>query len=330
MRSSRSISGLDRLGHRLGELGRLEPPAQLDDLRLALAELVLDGLELLAQHVLALRVGHLLLGLGLDLALELQHLDLARERLRHRRQLHLDVVLLEEPLLVLGLHVEEARDEVADAQRVLDLRELHADLGREARGQREGLVGQLAQAPEVRLDRDVLLRRLGQRLDQRLEDRLLLLDELGAGARHALDDDAHALGRADELADERHRADLLQVAGRRVLGLAGLEEQEEHPVAGERLVHGLDRLGARDRERRRRQRQHHRVAHRQDRQLGRQRGNVCDRRIGHGYEWRRQGGGRNALQCTPISGQWSRPCSPSCGGASSSAKSRVPSTEPRQ
>ena len=50
----------------------------------ALAELGLDRLHLLAQQVLALRVGHLLLGARLDLALELEDLDLARQRHRDR------------------------------------------------------------------------------------------------------------------------------------------------------------------------------------------------------------------------------------------------------
>ena len=46
--------------------------------RIGFAELVLDGLELLAQVVLALVLVHLLLDVGLDLVAEFEHVELAR------------------------------------------------------------------------------------------------------------------------------------------------------------------------------------------------------------------------------------------------------------
>ena len=52
--------------------------AELLNLAVAFAELGLDGLHLLTQHVLPLRVGHLLLGLRFDLPFQLQHIDLTR------------------------------------------------------------------------------------------------------------------------------------------------------------------------------------------------------------------------------------------------------------
>ena len=65
----------------LGQLGVLDALAQLGELvALAFAELLLNRLHLLAQVVLTLRVGHLLLRLRLDLALQLEQRDLARER----------------------------------------------------------------------------------------------------------------------------------------------------------------------------------------------------------------------------------------------------------
>ena len=58
----------------------------------ALAQLVADRLELLAQVVLALGLGHLALDLRADLVRELEHLELAREQLEHaahaRHELH--------------------------------------------------------------------------------------------------------------------------------------------------------------------------------------------------------------------------------------------------
>ena len=70
--------GLDLLGH----AGGLDLVAELVDLgllRVVLAELALDRLELLAEDVLALGLVHLGLDLGLDPALELEDLDLAGE-----------------------------------------------------------------------------------------------------------------------------------------------------------------------------------------------------------------------------------------------------------
>jgi hypothetical protein len=46
-----------------------------------LAELFLDGLELLAEHVLALVLAHLLLDLGVDALAHLEDLELPREQL---------------------------------------------------------------------------------------------------------------------------------------------------------------------------------------------------------------------------------------------------------
>ena len=63
--------------------GRLDLLAQLVDLgllRVVLAQLALDGLELLAQDVLALGLVHLGLDLGLDPTLQLEDLDLAGAR----------------------------------------------------------------------------------------------------------------------------------------------------------------------------------------------------------------------------------------------------------
>ena len=73
---------------RLGQLGVLDALAQLRQLvAFAFAQLLLDRLQLLAQVVLTLRVGHLLLRLRLDLALQLEQRDLARQRRGDRLQL---------------------------------------------------------------------------------------------------------------------------------------------------------------------------------------------------------------------------------------------------
>ncbi len=95
-----------RLARVLRQPGRVDLLAQLVHLGLllvALAELLLDRLQLLAQEVLALALFHLRLHLGLDLRAELDHLELAGEDLREPAQPLVDVDLLQQRLLLLGL-----------------------------------------------------------------------------------------------------------------------------------------------------------------------------------------------------------------------------------
>ena len=94
---------LGRLQGVLGKPGRLDPLAQLVDLGLllvALAQLLLDRLQLLAQEVLALALVDLRLDLRLDLRAELDHLELAGEDLGQAPQALGDVDLLEQLLLL--------------------------------------------------------------------------------------------------------------------------------------------------------------------------------------------------------------------------------------
>ena len=82
-----AVGGLADVVRQRGQLG--EPLAQLLDLgllRVVLAELLLDRLQLLAQEVLALALLHLRLDLRLDLRAELEHLELPAEDRRHLAQ----------------------------------------------------------------------------------------------------------------------------------------------------------------------------------------------------------------------------------------------------
>ena len=78
-------------------------------LLVALAELVLDRLHLLAQEVLALALVDLGLDLRLDLGPEPDHLELAGEDLREAAQPLGDVDLLEQLLLLLDRDPQRAR-----------------------------------------------------------------------------------------------------------------------------------------------------------------------------------------------------------------------------
>ncbi len=67
-----------------------------------LAQLLLDGLELLAQVVVALRLLHLVLHLGLDLGAQLLHLDLLGQELVQQFQPVHDTRRFQQQLLVVG------------------------------------------------------------------------------------------------------------------------------------------------------------------------------------------------------------------------------------
>ena len=112
--------GLDLVGH----AGALDLVAQLVDLgllRVVLAELALDGLQLLAEDVLALGLVHLGLDLGLDPALQLEDLDLAVEERRDELEPLDDVDGLEQLLALLGGHVRAVRDHVGEQARLGDV-----------------------------------------------------------------------------------------------------------------------------------------------------------------------------------------------------------------
>ena len=168
----------------LGQLRLVEPLAQLVHLGLlgvALAELGLDRLQLLAQEVLALALLHLGLDLRLDLRAELEHLGLAREDRRDVAQPPLDVGLLEQLLALLGRdRAQRGRDEVRERARVVDVRrrelQLRGQVGREADDLRE----QALDVPRQRLDLGRVVVLVGERVE--LADEVRVVRD---GARRA-------------------------------------------------------------------------------------------------------------------------------------------------
>ena len=145
--------GLDLLRH----AGRFDLLAQLVDLgllRVVLTQLALDGLELLAQDVLALGLVHLRLDLGLDAALQLEDLDLVREEVRDELQALDDVDRLEQLLALLGGHVRAVGDHVGQQPRLGDVargdRRLRAAPARRWRRTARSGPGPCASAPGPR------------------------------------------------------------------------------------------------------------------------------------------------------------------------------------
>ena len=113
---------LDLLGHagRRWIFSRVLVDLGLD--LVELAELLLDRLELLAQEVLPLRLGHLLLDAVLDLGAELEDLELLAQEARRPARGAPRARGLEDRLLLLDLQVQMERDEVGETARLLDRR----------------------------------------------------------------------------------------------------------------------------------------------------------------------------------------------------------------
>ena len=111
--SSRAELALDRLARVLGQRrrsSRSRSSVELGLLLVALAELLLDRLQLLAQEVLALALLDLGLHLRLDLRAELDHLELAAEDPRARsRSRSPTSACSSSALLLLGLDAAASR-----------------------------------------------------------------------------------------------------------------------------------------------------------------------------------------------------------------------------
>ena len=95
--------------------------AQLGDLLglgvLALAQFLLDRLQLLAQEELALPLVHRLLGAVVDLARQAQHFEPVGKQFRDPLQATLDIEDLEDFLLFGGRDVHEAGDQIGQRRR---------------------------------------------------------------------------------------------------------------------------------------------------------------------------------------------------------------------
>ena len=193
--------------------------AQLPDLglgRVALAELLLDRLELLAQQVLALGLVELGLHLRLDPRAHGGDLELAREDLRQPPQALGDVALLQQLLLLLGLDPQRAGDQVRERGRVVEVGDRHLQLLRQVRrlvdDAREHLLDVAHQRRQlVALLDDV--RRLG---DARDDVGLLgreLLDVHALAALH--EDPQRPVGHLEHARDGADHADPVELARRR-------------------------------------------------------------------------------------------------------------------
>ena len=260
----------------LGQLQLGELRAELVHLGLllvALAELLLDRLQLLAQEVLALALLHLRLDLRLDLRAELDHLELAAEDRRDRPEALLDVCGLEQLLFLPRLQAHGRCDEVGEDGRVVDVRRRELQLLGQVRDRRDDARELVLDVARQRLQLFRLLDDLGDIDELADEVRLLLHPTVEPDPLHALDEDPQrAVRDPDQLVHDRGRADLVQVVpARRLDVLVAHSDEGEHPVAGGNLVDQCDRALLADRERCHRLREDHRLFQREN---GKGRGNL--------------------------------------------------------
>ncbi len=269
----------DRLGQVVALVGQLVPELVGVPARpLGLAQLVLDGLELLAQEELPLLLVHVGLDLGPDLLGDLEHADLLLEVVQDQLGPVEQGARLQQALLFLDVDLQVRRDKVDQEARALDVLDRVGRLARQVRRQVDDLDGQLLDRADagVELDRVYVARRvLLDGPDPGGEVGVELLVPLDLDPALALDHDAHRpVGHLDQLEDGGRRADLVQVvgAGRLHLG-ALLGDHADQPVAGVGVLDQLQAGVAPDRDRQHDPGVQDRVAERQDgervRQLGR-------------------------------------------------------------
>jgi hypothetical protein len=248
----------------------------------AVAEFLLDRLDLLVEVVLALALLHLALDAATDALFHLQDVDFVLEQLQQLFQALGDVEQVEDGLLGFELERQVRRDRVGQATRIVDARDGRQDLGRDLLVQLDVLVELLRDGAAQRLD---FRRRFGLRRDGHgLGDEVLsvVADFLGRRALDAFDQHLHgAVGQLQHLQDARDTTDLEHVVCTGLVLAGGLLGHEHDLATGfHRRFQCLDGLGAADEQRDHHMREHDDVAQREQRErdrLGRQ-----DRMSRHG------------------------------------------------
>ena len=202
----------------LGRLGLFETPPeffQFGVLGLAFAEFFLNGFDLLAEEMVALRLGDFGTDLFLNLARQLQDGDLPREELAELFEARADVDFAEELLLFLDAERQAGAEQVGEPS---GLARVHrGDL--KFLGHLLTLIDHLLEEPtdvmHLGVEFDPLLNDLLQRFQPSGEEGLLADDLNDPGARGSLRDDSRrAVGELEHL---EHDAD----ANRRIEVVAG-------------------------------------------------------------------------------------------------------------
>ncbi len=140
----------------------------------AFTQLVLDGLQLLAQDRLALMLGELLAHLRVDLLLDLDQLDLALQEHQQAAQALGHVHLDQQRGALLRRQIHGGRGDVAQARRILvlvqNLGRLVGNVGRDG----DELLGHVVHRHAQPVDLDGILANLDQRIVGGDQERLFL------------------------------------------------------------------------------------------------------------------------------------------------------------
>ncbi len=216
---------------------------------LALAELGLNGFQLLAEKVLALRFVHLALRGGGDLLLHGEKVDLTVQELVDFLQPLDRIDGLEDLLGLFELEIEVRRGQVREAGRIVEVRGDDHDLGRDVLAEGHGPIEVLFHRTDQSLDleRTVFAGRLLDARDLGLEERCRLDEIVDAGARQPLHQDSDAaVGQLEHPHDDGHGSDTVQIVLSRIFVLEVLlRRQHDDPVLGQSLVNSIDRFLAR-------------------------------------------------------------------------------------
>ena len=266
----------------------------------ALAQLLLDGLELLAEVVLPLALVHLATGVHGDLLLDLQQLDLPHEQLVDPLEAEARVSDLQDLLGLLQLEVQVGGHQVRQAARVVEVAGDDQDLLGQGLAQGHGLFQGLLDAAQegVLLQVRGLQLRLSQGLHPGLEEVLGLGEVLHPHPLKTLHQGPDATVRQlQDPHDQGGGAHLVEVRGLGVVHLhLLLREQQDHAVLHQGGVHGPDGLLPADAEGEDHIGVHHHVTEGQYRQLFRQLGLL----IGRGGQENVVGHGQTSgVQCSP-------------------------------
>ena len=263
-----------RLGfHRLRHAGLGDAAHQLLQLAgriVQVAQLLLDGLHLFVEVVLALALLHLRLDPAADALLHLLDVDLALDQADQQLQPLADVGAFEQALLVGQAYADVGGDSVSQAAGIVDSRQGLQQLRRQLAIGLDVLFEQPGQGTRHRLHFAVAAAAAGlDQLAAPVQRAVALGDAVHVHARGALHQHLdRAVGQLQQLQDLRQGADRVEVAGIGVVGFGGLLRDEQDLLVGlHRLLQRAHRLVPPDEQRDDHVREHHHVAQWQDGQL---------------------------------------------------------------
>ena len=231
----------------LGHLHRRQLLAEGGDLFAqfrALAQFLLDGLELLAEVVFPLALIHLATGFHGDLLLHFQQLNLALQQLIHALEPQARVGNLEDFLGLLELEVQVGSHQIRQAARVVQVAGDDEDLLGQGFAQGHSLFKGLLHAAEegILLQIRGLHFGFGQWLHPSLEEVFCFSEVLHAHPLETLHQGADAaIRQLQDAHDESRGAHLIEVFGARIVHLCLLlRQQQDHAVLHQGRVHGAD------------------------------------------------------------------------------------------